>query len=175
MKYEPWKVIEEAFRKHMKVDTDKKFNEMKEKEGIIFHYDTPEQYYEEQLAHNFEYFKWYVDGTTGDVVFDRYETYTPLGLFYGQEEAIPQIRANLVTYVTHRRGFLLRKITNAMFKLTAERIEPEEIHLPNDKNGYDWYSLVGGFLFGLKIKSGKPAKVLSRNQYGRFVEIEGLE
>lgn len=126
MKYQPWKVIEESFRKHM----------------IIPQTDVGER----QLYHNFEYFKWHVNGDTGEVTY--YDEYTPLDCCYGQDEAIPKIKKDLAAYITLCRSFLVTVIMEAVYELKGQKIPVEEIQIPGGKNGYNWYSLVGGHIFG---------------------------
>jgi len=177
MKYEPWEIIEASFRKHMQSSeyVQKKYDELKKEDDPYFHYSSAEEYYDGQMHHNFEYFKWYIERDTGKVIFDRHEVYEPLGLFYGQTAAVTKIKEDLVDYVLLARSFLEEAVISAIAKLSAQRVEAEEIQLPNNKNGYDWGSLLGIRAFGLRVVTGKPARVLSSSKYGRFIEIEGLE
>jgi hypothetical protein len=170
VKYEPWKIVEESFRKHMlsAEEVQKKFDEKKNES--YFHYNSPEQYFEEQMHHNFEYFKWYVDKETGSVVFDRHERYEPLGLFYGQYSAIPKIRTDLVNYVERARAHLIIRIAEAVYELQKHRIPCEEIQIPKH-----WLPITPSNFYGLEIVANHCARVLSEAKYGRFVEIRELE
>jgi len=161
MKYEPWKIIEESFRKHMVTDDDKN--------DPHSHADSPEGYLENQIQHNLEYFKWHIDKNTGDVVFNFHATCPPLGLFYGREVAIPLIHKDLTDYVALCRSYLILKIAEAVGELQKQRIPAGEIQIPKN-----WCALLSPNVFGLPVAGNNVPRVLSEASYGRFVLIEGL-
>ena len=174
MKYEPYKVIEESFRKHMIPGGDleatwQKYNSDPGRGPT--RYKDAEECFESQFHHNMEYFKWYVKGDTGNITFgDSNGPYRPLGLFYGQDAGIPEVQRELTAYVTGCRGHLLVQVAKAMFDIRKERIPVGEIQIIKS-----WRKLISPNLFGIPVTCHKISKVLSEACYGRFVLIDGLE
>ncbi len=170
MKYEPWKVIEDSFRKHMITaeELQKQFDE--KKDDPYFHSDSPEEYFIGQFDHNMEYFKWYVEGATGNVTFgDSNGPYQPLGLFYGQDAGIPFVKQDLRDYVACCRNYLLTQIVAAMYELQKLRVSMAEIQIPKG-----WAGLVPHPLFGAKRTISSSPRIVSNPEFGRFVPIAGL-
>ena len=174
MKYEPYKVIEESFRKHMIPggDLEAAFEKYHNDPGRFpTRYKDAEECFVEQFDHNMEYLKWYVKGDTGNITFgDGNGLYQTLGFFYGKDDGIPVVQKELTAYVTRCRGHLLEQVGKAILELTQQRIPIGEIQIPKV-----WINLISARLFGVPVTSHKQPKVLSEEQYGRFVSIEGLE
>lgn len=153
MRYEPNKILEESFREHMKIPDTEDGNRC--------------------LHHNLEYFKWYVSkkqGEEGKVIFDKFNTYSPLGCCYGKDAKVDLIKEDLSGYVTASYYYLLNKILEAVYDLKKFKIPHCEIQLPKN-----WCSLIGPHILGIKIVENPIPRILSENKYGRFVIIHGID
>jgi len=175
MKYEPYKTIEESFRRHMIPggDLETAYEEYKNhpgRKGAHF-WEDAEEFFINQFDHNMEYFTFYPQGATGEVVFgDSNGPYHPLGFFYGMDAGIPAVQQELTDYIYQCRQHLLRQIITSMYEIQKQRVPVEEIQVPRP-----WRKLIPSILFGAKVITNRDSKVISDSCYGRFVPIAGLE